>query len=149
VTGKSIRRQIMAEVIREARPRTQQELVDLLESRECDATQATISRDMAEMGVVKGPDGYLLAEEARLVRLLADLVVSVEEAGNLAVIKSIAGGAQGVAAAIDAADIGGALGTIAGDDTILVIARDPLGAQSFIAQLARYMTGPGREVPTT
>jgi transcriptional regulator of arginine metabolism len=132
------RRQAIIDVIHEARPRTQQDLVDLLVGRGHDATQATVSRDLGEMGIVKGPEGYLLSEEARLVRLLADLLVSVEQAENLVVIKSIPGGAQGVAAAIDSADIGGALGTIAGDDTILVIARDAGSARGFIERLEQY-----------
>lgn len=136
--AKISRQQAIADVIRRARPRTQQELADLVAAEGHDATQATISRDIAEMGALKTRQGYLLPEEARLVRLLRDLVLSVDAAQNLVVVKSIAGGAQGVAAAIDAALFGEILGSIAGDDTILVIARDESGAAQFVADLEEY-----------
>lgn len=138
MSAKTERQQALAKVIRRARPKTQLELVALLAGEGFEATQATVSRDIAEMGVTKTPNGYLLPQEARLVRLLNDLVLSVERAENLVVVKSVAGGAQGVAAAVDAAAIGGVLGTIAGDDTILVIARDADGAGRFVEELERY-----------
>lgn len=138
MSTKGARQQALAKAIRRGRPKTQLELVALLAEEGFEATQATVSRDIAEMGVTKTPNGYLLPEEARLVRLLNDLVVSVERADNLVVVKSVAGGAQGVAAALDAASIGAVLGTIAGDDTILVITRDAEGAERFGDELERY-----------
>lgn len=138
MTVKMDRHSAIARIIKGTRPKTQRALADLLVAEGFDATQATVSRDMAEMGVEKRPRGYLLGEEARLVKLLRDLVVSVDRAANLVVIKSIPGGAQGVAAAIDGVGIGDVMGSIAGDDTILVIACDDPGAGRFVEELGKY-----------
>lgn len=140
MAAKDERRAAIARIVRGARPATQQALAELLIREGYEATQATVSRDVTEMGMVKGSAGYLTKDEACLVRLLADLVVSVGRAQNLVVVKSLPGGAQGVAAAIDAAGIGQTLGSIAGDDTILVIAADDEEARRFVDELETYRT---------
>ena len=114
---------------------SQDELVSLLERQGYAATQATVSRDIKDLGLVKVPikgegDDALfkyvvpsatLSYVSRLHRVVAELVTSVEESGNLIVIKSGPGSAQMIASAIDEAQWPEILGTIGGDDTILVI----------------------------
>lgn len=122
------------ELVREGRYSSQEELREALVGRDFDVTQATLSRDIRELRLLKVPDAdggayYTLPPEAwdqtpRLERLLATLYVGSEGAGNLLVLKTLAGGAQPVAVAIDWEEWPEVLGTIAGDDTILVILRD-------------------------
>lgn len=112
-------------MVRSERIRTQRALVDKLEEAGFDCTQATVSRDISEMGLRKLPEGvYVLAEDLHLQRMVRDLVTDVRRTGNLVLIKAQAGTAPGVAAALDAADLHGILGSVSGDDTILVITED-------------------------
>jgi transcriptional regulator of arginine metabolism len=84
------------------------------------------------MGLRKLPEGvYMLAEDMHLQRMVADLVSEVSLANNLVLIKTSTGTAPGVAAALDAADLPGVLGSIAGDDTLLVVALDEDQAIAF------------------
>jgi transcriptional regulator of arginine metabolism len=120
------------EIIRSRHVRTQRDLVDELKQRGFICTQATVSRDITDMGLRKLPEGiYMLAEDMHLQRMVSDLVERVTVTGNLVVINTFAGAAQGVAAALDAADLPSILGSIAGDDTILVIAMDEERALAF------------------
>jgi transcriptional regulator of arginine metabolism len=122
------------EIVRSHHIRTQRDLVDDLKKRGFVCTQATVSRDITDMGLRKLPEGvYMLAEDLHLQRMVADLVSRVTVAGNLVVIKTSTGTAQGVAAALDAADMPSILGSIAGDDTILAIALDEERAKAFEA----------------
>ncbi len=123
------------ELVREGRYTSQEELREALAERDFDVTQATLSRDIRELRLIKVPDAeggsaYTLPPEAwdqtpKLERLLANLFVGAEGTGNLLVVKTLAGGAQPVAVAIDWEEWPEVLGTIAGDDTILLILRDP------------------------
>lgn len=134
------RQSVMRKVIRERNVRTQRELVDALAEMGFKCTQATVSRDIAEMGLRKSPDGtYVLAEDLNLKKMISSLVNSVERADNLIVVKVAPGAANGVAAALDAADLPEVMGTIAGDDTILVIGRAVQQSQSFEETLRRMM----------
>lgn len=118
--------------------RSQEELADLLDSQGFETTQATISRDIKDLGLVKMPikDGsmhqfkYVLpAGEAtftsRLHRLVSELVGSIKSSVNLIVLRTPPGSGMMVAAAIDEAGWPEIIGTIGGDDTILVIVDDP------------------------
>ena len=118
--------------------RSQEELADLLDSQGFETTQATISRDIKELGLAKVPikDGtahqfkYVLpaAEAAftsRLHRLVAELVGTIKSSVNSIVLRTPPGSAMMVAAAIDEAQWPEIIGTIGGDDTILVIVDDP------------------------
>ena len=119
-------------------------------------TQATLSRDLVELDAVKvrSTDGNLVyavpgeggdrtpivaresaASEARLARLCAELLVSADSSANLVVLRTPPGAANFLASAMDKAELGDVLGTIAGDDTVLVITRDPGGGD----ELARRM----------
>jgi transcriptional regulator of arginine metabolism len=126
------RHEVIREIVRAQTIRTQRDLVDSLKERGFICTQATISRDITDMGLRKLPEGvYMLAEDLHLQRMMSDMVGTVTVAGNLIVIKTSTGTAQGVAAALDAAEIPSTLGSIAGDDTILVIAPDEESALAF------------------
>ncbi|MEX1174573.1 MAG: arginine repressor [Mycobacterium sp.] len=126
---------------------SQSELAALLADDGVDVTQATLSRDLEELGAVKlrGADGgggvYVVPEDGspvrgvsggteRVSRLLSELLVSTDASANLAVLRTPPGAAHYLASAIDRAALPEVVGTVAGDDTILVIAREPMtGAQ--------------------
>jgi len=121
---------------------SQTELAALLADEGIEVTQATLSRDLEELGAVKlrGADGgggvYVVPEDGspvrgvaggteRVARLLGELLVSTDASANLAVLRTPPGAAQYLASAIDRAALPEVVGTIAGDDTILVVAREP------------------------
>jgi transcriptional regulator of arginine metabolism len=127
---------VIREIVRSRHIRTQRDLVDGLKERGFVCTQATVSRDITDMGLRKLPEGvYMLTEDLHLQRMVSDLVEQVTVTGNLVVIKTSSGTAQGVAAALDAASLPSILGSIAGDDTILVIAADEQRAVAFEATI--------------
>jgi transcriptional regulator of arginine metabolism len=126
-----------------AEVRSQSELAALLAADGIEVTQATLSRDLEELGAVKlrGADGgvgfYVVPEDgsplrgvaggtARLSRLLSELLVSTDASGNIAVLRTPPGAADYLASAIDRAALPYVVGTIAGDDTIFVAAREPM-----------------------
>jgi transcriptional regulator of arginine metabolism len=127
--------------------RSQSELAAALAAEGIETTQATLSRDLEELGAVKlrgaagGAGAYVVPEDGspvrgvsggteRLSRLLGELLVSSDASGNLAVLRTPPGAAHYLALAIDRAALPYVVGTIAGDDTILVVAREPItGAQ--------------------
>jgi transcriptional regulator of arginine metabolism len=132
---------------------SQAELATILATDGVDVTQATLSRDLEELGAVKlrGPDGgapvYALPEDghpmrasgagtSRLARLLGELLVSADGSGNLAVLRTPPGAAQFVASALDRAALHDVVGTIAGDDTIMVVAREPLTGTELARRIA-------------
>jgi transcriptional regulator of arginine metabolism len=91
------------------------------------------------MGLRKLPEGvYVLAEDLHLQRMIVELVTGVVHTNNLVLIKASPGTAPGVAAAMDAADLEGILGSIAGDDTILVITVDEDAAQRLQDQISKF-----------
>ncbi|MBR3160262.1 MAG: ArgR family transcriptional regulator [Atopobiaceae bacterium] len=111
-------------IVRNRSIRTQKDLVEELRLRGYACTQATASRDIAEMGLRKLPEGvYVLAEDLHLQRMVSEFVTDVEEVTNLVVIKTQPGTAAGVAAAVDATGIADVMGSIAGSDTVLIITR--------------------------
>ena len=127
---------------------SQQELSDLLRKREGIAvTQATLSRDLTELGVVKGSTGYMLPgstpalpagdREAMLATALRQHLISVTRGGTLVVLKTPSGHANSLAIELDRAGLPGTLGTIAGDDTIFVAAEDLAAATSLARTIER------------
>lgn len=127
--SKLSRHQTILELLDNGPVANQDELQRLLHRRGIDAGQATLSRDIRELGLVKSAEGYSLpgreaALEADLPsvdRLVREFVTSVRAAQNLLVTKTSVGSAQPVAAALDSEHWPEAVGTIAGDDTILII----------------------------
>ncbi len=140
-------------ILSSAAVRSQGELAALLAAEGIDVTQATLSRDLEELGAVKlrGADGgvgaYMVPEDgsplrgvaggtARLSRLLSELLVSADCSGNLAVLRTPPGAADYLASAIDRAALPYVVGTIAGDDTIFVVAREPTTGAELATALA-------------
>lgn len=118
------RQDAIRDIVRNKDVRTQRVLVDELRAMGFDCTQATVSRDIADMGLRKLPEGiYVLAEDLHLQRMVSDLVTGVLRTDNLVMIKAQPGTASGIAAAVDAAELPDVLGSLAGNDTILVIAQ--------------------------
>ncbi len=118
------RQDAIRDIVRNKDVRTQRVLVDDLRAMGFDCTQATVSRDIADMGLRKLPEGiYVLAEDLHLQRMVSELVTGVLRTDNLVMIKAQPGTASGIAAAVDAAELPDVLGSLAGNDTILVIAQ--------------------------
>ena len=118
------RQDAIRDIVRNKDVRTQRVLVDELRAMGFDCTQATVSRDIADMGLRKLPEGiYVLAEDLHLQRMVSELVTGVLRTDNLVMIKAQPGTASGIAAAGDAAELPDVRGSLAGNDTILVIAQ--------------------------
>ena len=126
----------------------QEELQKLLRRRGIEAGQATLSRDIRELGLVKSADGYSLpGREAAtpetdlpsVGRLVREFVTSVREAQNLVVVKTSVGSAQPVAAALDAEAWPESVGTIAGDDSILIVSSNKRSAHALAQQIREML----------
>ncbi|MEZ0579915.1 arginine repressor [Nocardioides sp. MH1] len=148
---KSARQQLITDLLGSGEVRSQTELAELLGHRGVHVTQATLSRDLVELDAVKVrmPTGGLVyavpaeggdrtpvhgesqASSHRLSRLCAELLVSAEASANLVVLRTPPGAAQFLASAIDKVELHDVLGCIAGDDTVLVIGRDPSGGDAL------------------
>ncbi len=181
---KTARHARIADILAREQVRSQEELADLLERyASVHVTQATLSRDLDELGVVRLRSGgtlvYALPEapggpgsrpggpgsrpdapgspagaassrpggataraesphDARLARYLGELMTSAEASANLVVLRTPAGAAQFLASVIDHAALPSVLGTVAGDDTVLIIARDPAGGDALAADFLRW-----------
>jgi transcriptional regulator of arginine metabolism len=174
---KTARHARIADILAREQVRSQEELADLLERYAgVHVTQATLSRDLDELGIVRLRSGgtlvYSLPEEpggpgshpggpgspsgggarvagfsgvsgaesphdARLARYLGELMTSAEASANLVVLRTPAGAAQFLASVIDHAALPSVLGTVAGDDTVLLIARHPAGGDALAADFLR------------
>jgi len=133
------RQEILRRIVRRERIRTQRDLVDHLRAQGYVCTQATVSRDITEMGLRKLPEGvYVLAEDLHLQRMISELVTKVVQADNMVIVKASPGTAPGVAAALDGAGLEEVLGSIAGDDTILVITKSPADAATIVTTIDKY-----------
>ena len=166
---KNARQQRIVELIESGQVRSQSELVERLTADGLSVTQATLSRDLVELDAVKvrSASGALVyavpgeggdrspvvresaASEARLSRLCAELLVSADSSANLVVLRTPPGAANFLAAAMDKAELGDVLGTIAGDDTVVVIARDPAGGEALGQRFLDLANGTTRIQPPT
>ena len=126
----------------------QPQLVDLLAVEGITATQATVSRDLEDLGAVKvrvpgGETVYAipefeparLAPEDQLRRVLGEWVAEVKRSGSLVVLRTPPGCAHVVASALDRSGMEGLLGTVAGDDTLLCVAEESMGGEALAARL--------------
>ena len=143
------RQHLLARILGENAVSSQDQLVELLGREGIAATQATVSRDLEEIGAVKvripGVEGlvYAVPELPRdqvapldhLRRVLGEWVVDVATSGNLLVLRTPPGSAHVVASALDRAGLEGAIGTVAGDDTVLVVAADHLSGEALSERL--------------
>jgi transcriptional regulator of arginine metabolism len=152
---KAARQAKIAALLADSPVRSQTELVALLAADGLQVTQATLSRDLEELGASKAHGRYVLAaepapwpaadDETRLGRLAQELLLSAEAAANLLVLRTPPGGAHLLASTLDrtaAADVNATVvGTVAGDDTILLVCRDDRGARALGARLLRLAEG--------
>jgi transcriptional regulator of arginine metabolism len=140
------RRGLLRRLLLERRISSQEEIVDRLARAGHRATQTTVSRDLTALGAVKvvddGGERYTLPDEPapaggldELTRMLRQFAVEIDASANLAVVKTLPGSAGPVATALDRARLDGILGTVAGDDTVLVVARDPRGGSPLARRL--------------
>jgi len=133
------RQEAIRKIVRRERVRTQRDLVDRLKQHGYTCTQATVSRDITDMGLKKLPEGvYVLAEDLHLQRMVSELVADVARSQQLVLVKTTAGGGQGVAAALDAADLDEIVGSIAGDDTILIVTRSEADATAVLDGINKF-----------
>lgn len=151
--GRRRREQAILEIVEGAPIRTQGELVKALEERGISVAQSTVSRDVRRLGLVRAPlpDGSLRyarpgASEAgggeareRLRRLAETEVVATATGDAVLAVKTPPGSANAVAIAIDEADLEGVVGTVAGDDTILVLLDDPESRERLRRTLERWI----------
>jgi transcriptional regulator of arginine metabolism len=143
---KALRHHRILELIGREPMVTQEEMVERLERQGLKVTQATLSRDIRELGLIKTPDGYAVpgslpdaAPAPPLSHLLREFVVDLREAQNLLVVKTNPGNAPTVAAALDASDWPELVGTIAGDDTILLISSSNRSCQQLSKRIREQM----------
>ena len=144
---KQQRHSAIRELLVTATVTSQDELRRKLAKRGFNVTQATLSRDMRELNLYKGPNGYTLANAAaaeddrspEIDDLLRSFGLEVRQAMNQVVIITTTGGAQPVAAGLDYEDWDEIVGTIAGDDTVLVICGDIEQAKTITARIAELI----------
>jgi transcriptional regulator of arginine metabolism len=125
---KGDRQRAILDLVRQRPVHTQQELARALAQRGFSATQATVSRDIQELGLVRTGDGYAVGRPPTIV---SELVLSVAQVQFLVVVHTPSGTANLVARAIDEAELQGVAGTVAGDDTIIVVLRDDSAADDL------------------
>lgn len=140
--SKLVRHQAIIELAHEGPLPNQQELCKVLARRGFRVTQATLSRDLNELRLLKTPEGYILpngdapAEAApALSRVLREFVRSVRRAQNLLVVRTVPGSAQPVAVALDAEAFDEVVGTVAGDDTLLIVTANNRNARQLQTRL--------------
>jgi len=148
---KKNRQEKLLELISRYEIDTQDELIALLREHGYDVTQATVSRDIRELKIAKMTTGkgtyrYVLpkhqpdtASGMRFSSALIDSIINVDHAGNLVVLKTYAGLAQAVAVGIDGMNLQTVLGCVAGDDTIMIVARDEDSAADIDDHIRRLM----------
>ncbi len=136
---KGYRQSLILSIIQRERIHTQEQLADRLREMGLEATQVTLSRDIRELGLAKGPGGYQQIRQEPRNETLASVVQGhlhqVRPAQNQVVLRTSAGHAQPIALALDREQWEDVVGTVAGDDTILVITPDSASAQSVTERL--------------
>lgn len=146
----------IVELLQTRRVRSQAELAQYLTDDGMKVTQATLSRDLVEIGAERIRDegagliyavpnyparrGGGAAPDARMISLFKELLITAEGSGNIAVLRTPPGAAQFLASSIDQSGLEAILGTIAGDDTVMVISRDPTGGQELAASFLAWST---------
>lgn len=161
VDTKTGRQQMIVDLLNRHPVRSQGDLADLLFAEGVHATASTISRDLVELDAVRvrhGDGGLVyavpgeggdrtprpatdsVAGQAKLARIVRELLVTAEASANLVVMRTPPGAAQYFASAIDHAAPADVLGTIAGDDTVLLICRDPAGGDAVVERFTTLAT---------
>lgn len=146
---KSKRQTAILEIIQTKKIDTQEELMRALQERGFPVTQATVSRDIKELRLIKVQDGggmyhYSVVRQetkhisSKFSAIFSDAVVSVDDACNLVVVKCHAGMAQAACAALDSLHWPTVIGTLAGDDTFVCITKSPEEAVALVAELKKW-----------
>lgn len=149
---KALRHDMILEIIENETIETQEDLAKALQARNINVTQATISRDIKELRLVKtmsskGVYKYATVDKAetsiadRFSRIFSESALSIDSAGNLLVIKTISGAANAACEALDAMKWPGIIGTIAGDNTLLVIAKSISDVEEIIRRFKSMVRG--------
>jgi transcriptional regulator of arginine metabolism len=166
---RAARQQRIVEILGREQVRSQAGLAARLAGDGFTVTQATLSRDLDELGAVKvrhgggqvyavpgeggdrtaRPAAGIEASDARVSRLCVELLVSAEGSANIAVLRTPPGAAHFLASAIDHADVADVLGTIAGDDTVLMVSRDARGGAALAARMLRLADPATTPEPST
>lgn len=163
---KTARQQLIVELLGRNAVRSQGELAELLERQGVMATPSTLSRDLVELDAIRvrhGEDGLVYAvpgeggdrrprpavdsaaAQTRLARLARELLVTAEASANLVILRTPPGAAQYFASAVDHTASAEILGTIAGDDTVLLICRDPQGGKGVADRLMQLTAATPKE----
>jgi transcriptional regulator of arginine metabolism len=145
--SKASRQRVVLELLEHGPITSQEELQRALSKRGFKAGQATLSRDIRELGLVKAADGYALPQSDTssdpvlppVSRLVREFVLAVCPAQNLLVVKTTVGSAQPVTAALDGEDWPEVVGTVAGDDTILIVCPDKKAATKLAARIKEML----------
>jgi transcriptional regulator of arginine metabolism len=145
--NKTLRHRAILDVLQQGSMASQEDLQRALRKRGFKVGQATLSRDIRELNLVKGSHGYCLPQGENsnslalppVSRLVREFVLDSRAAPNLLVVRTIVGSAQPVAAALDGEDWPEAIGTIAGDDTILIVCPDKEGAKKLAHRIEEML----------
>ena len=153
---KASRQRALAALLRSRKVSSQARLLDLLRVQGFDATQATVSRDLEELGAtkVRGGDGQLVyalpdadgtpeVSRQELAQILSMFMLSAVPSANLVVLRTPPGHAQALASAMDRAGLPDVAGTVAGDDTVLVVCADRTSGRAMARQLRELIAGLG------
>ena len=151
LSKKLARQRHLLRIVRDDSVETQTQLADLLEQAGFPVSQPTLSKDIAELGIVKVPlpsggHRYQVSGESgadqkgrRLQRTLQEFLINWEQAGQLLVLKTVAGHAAGAAWAVDNADWPEVIGTVAGEDTVLIVTPKPADVRAVVAKLEQVI----------
>ena len=147
--SKAQRQQVIADLLAAEAVTSQEQIVDHLAAEGINATQATVSRDLEELSAIKvrmpgGASAYAIPDHphehvvpaGHLRRIFSEWVVGVDSSGNIVVLRTLVGSAHVVASAIDRSGLDQVLGTVAGDDTLMVVAAEGFTGAS-VAELFR------------
>jgi transcriptional regulator of arginine metabolism len=155
VSLKAARQRALAALLRSRQVSSQARALEHLRLQGFDATQATVSRDLEDLGAVKvrGPDGRLVyalpepeadrgAQHDEIRRVLGASLLAIVPSGNLVVLRTPPGHANALASALDRAALAGVAGTVAGDDTVLVVCAERTPGRAVARQLAALAVEP-------
>ena len=148
---KNDRQNHLLQIITEESIETQEQLLERLLARGIKSTQATISRDIKELHLIKEPAGqgkyrYAVSSHRtklnfadRLRTIFRESLISVDYAQNIVVIKTMPGLAHGAASALDSKTIADMVGSLAGDDTVMIVMRDTESAAAFVVEIREML----------
>lgn len=142
MVSKRVRQVRISEVVRKQRVASQERLAELLKSQGIQVTQSTLSRDIRELGLVKGRGCYQIAQDVagnplneNLRRSFQQLVMESGISGNIVMVRTAPGNAHSLGVVLDAARWPEILGTVAGDDTVFVLLRSPREGRKVLRRI--------------